>query len=466
LLTNVHPNTVDTTDAREVKSNRIRRTDAKSARQRVVAFDLRSALIKITPLISYSVAPSVTAAELTRVHDFFDEFVADRPDRIPKLWGYLLGILAIDKAGIAAALEQQRRGDLAERASGRWMIDSQTILRGVEIGVLAASAPGHLLAEHDEHWPGVRGANRQTLSMALFAAKLVRDDQIVRGSTELELWQLARIVGAACQQEVLDRLARHPTSSDVYGWLIGDPEAIAALLSRVRQQAERVQHRPNQRFLRKGKEGPPSDDEKESLLREMTAVTVAKGVERNIRQWYPNGALDASTYTLLLAMDGLLGHVPNEARNALIDHLRGEAAAMRGGKVTSYATIDNHGAVELRAAESGEPRSAAWGADVGGKDQPRGSVVEHATREVSQQMIEAIERHRTTSEATASEARQTLGPAMALLNFYLDHDGAPGWDDAAIARELGISERTVGRYRAALRLKRTETVLLVKTYDQ
>jgi hypothetical protein len=240
--------------------------------------------------------------------------------KLAALFPAILDAVTPDPRYQDAALEQQREGALAG-------VDRRAILRGAAAGALAAAAPGAFLPA--SYLPELQGRDRLVLGLLLFATDVSTRAASDSGAdesttlTSLEVRRLALAAGAACECEIRDRLAKHPTSKAVWDLVNGDdPTALQRLVNLIDANARNL----------------PRDREDSLSSAESTLwLAIQKHVDRagSIAGFTGNNdPTDPSTrayLVLYLAMAGELDYLPVEVRRDWIDELREQSAQKRGG---------------------------------------------------------------------------------------------------------------------------------------
>lgn len=141
---------------------------------------------------------------------------------------------------------------------------------------------------------------------------------------------------------------------------------------------------------------------------------------------------------------GRFDYLPHEVKNRLIDDARKASAQKRGGdgeRLPLFDSLTLEGAVESNRDKHddelfNEPAQIP---------RPKGGIIEWHTRDVWLRITEDLRRR----ELAADPSLNALGPAAKLYRFYLEHDH-DRWTDAEVARELGVTDRTIRNYRRLL----------------
>jgi hypothetical protein len=284
-------------------------------------FDLRGALAAVTPLIipySLEIDRPTNENTLNRLEMLMYEATNGlEANRFSELVSFLYGLLADAPAWTAAALDQQRQGALTT-------CDRQSILRGADIGVYAATAPDRFL--HESYWPEVKRQERSFVSATLYAMYLVAINSSEspwgdQSCTPLKSRRLALSVGAACQQEIVSRLAQHPSSRDVYEFVSTEKAAVLQrLLGRIRVSTRDLP--------RDVMDSPPSALWMAIDAHLRKAVVPVSLVGKTADFSDPSTRAHVLLY---LAMGGELDYIPVEVRRRWIDELRRQSTQQRGG---------------------------------------------------------------------------------------------------------------------------------------
>jgi hypothetical protein len=222
---------------------------------------------------------------------------------------------------------------------------------------------------------------------------------------------------SARKQDDDERLARHPVGRAVYDLVSrNDWSAFRVLQNRIRMRSWKV---------------PPFDArDKESAISEHLWDRILKKTGNDPRP----------PVVLPLARDGSFDYLPHEVTLRLIDDARKGSAKKRGGDGDHIPVFDTLRFEGEREARIGDADSFEGEAQ---KPRPKGSRIEHQTREVLYRLTENVWRKELASDTRIQE----LGPASTLWMFYLENPDAEHWTDVEIARELGVTDRTIRSYR-------------------
>ena len=323
------------------------------------------------------------------------------PEKMYRLWGLVYRAVkqesgpGADRIRMAVSERNGFRSDLQTwgedaRARGAFNeVASARIVAGVWLGQFAAHA-------HDEYLsvaaPSLTKADRYGLSWTLYWADLLLFDR-----ERLREHLICEAVGLAAAGECVARLAKHPTSRDVYElFQRNDEDALARLL---KGGMRATQHEGMSRE-------ELDQEERESMLRELLTAGFRKPVPAKLP------AFQRTSLMMLMAMDGKFDHVTHEVRQRFIDQLRARFGLTRGGKA-------QHRSIDPDLWQPGR-QATDWKSElIGGL---------------------------TVAQITADPALDEIfGPAATLVRFLAEHPDER-LTQIELSQRLGRSVRTIRSY--------------------
>ena len=342
------------------------------------------------------------------------------PEKMYRLWGLVhqaveresgpeadrIRTAVSERNGLRADLQTwgedaQAHGALREVASPR-------IVAGVWLDQFAAHA-------HDEYLsvaaPSLTNPRRYGAAWTLYWADLMLFD---RGRLREHL--ICEAVGLAAASECVARLAKHPTSRDVYVlFQRNDKDALARLLEGAMRA---TQH--------EGKSREELDpDERESMLQELLTA----GFRQRVPAKLP--AFQRTSLMMLMAMEGKFDHVTHEVRQRFISQLRARFGLTKGGKA-------QHRSIE----------PDLW--------QPGRHVTDWKREFIGDLTVPQI--------IADSALDEIFGPAAALVRFRIAHPGEK-LTQSALAERLGRTDRTIRSYQKAIATPEKAEAFILRFID-